>query len=358
MNLSSYPLDLKLRHTFQIARETRDIQNNVVVMLRDGDGVIGFGEAAPTRFFGEDVRSVARALGQSVDLLKQANPFHLEDITHLLKERFPGDASARAAIDIALYDLIGKKLNIPLYQLLGLKQPTEKVTSFTIGIDTLEKMCRKVDEAKDFPVLKIKAGFKEDMETLRELRKITKAVFRIDANTGWTLSEAREKLTLMENLGVELVEQPFPVGSIELLQKIRHYVKIPIFVDEDVKTARDIPAFSGAVDGINIKLMKCGGIREAIRMIHTARAHGLKIMIGCNIESSVSITAAAHLATLVDYIDLDGHLLVVNDPYTGVTADKGRLTLPAGDGLGVSPRSSETLSSLCKSDADKPFIRS
>lgn len=345
MNLSYYPLDLNLKHTFQIARETRDIQKNVVVLLKDTDGIVGVGEAAPTRFFGEEVKSVSSVLDQSIDLLKQANPFYLEDITLLLKERFPGDAAARAAIDIALYDMIGKKLKIPLFQLLGLKQPTTKVTSFTIGIDTLEKMCKKVDEAKDFPILKIKAGFQEDIETLRELRKITKAVFRVDVNTGWTFHEAREKLNCLENLGVELVEQPFPVGSIQLLQEIRRYTKTPIFVDEDIKEAKDIPAFSGAVDGINIKLMKCGGVREAIRMIHTARAHGLKIMIGCNIESSVSITAAAHLTPLVDYIDLDGHLLVANDPYTGVTVDKGRLTLPAGDGLGVSPRNDKTLSS-------------
>ena len=138
----------------------------------------------------------------------------------------------------------------------------------------------------------------------------------------------------MEELGVELVEQPFPIGSIEALKKVRRHVKIPVFADEDVKDSKDIPVLSDAVDGINIKLMKCGGIREAIRMISTARAHGLKIMIGCNIESSVSITAAAHLTPLVDYADLDGHLLVINDPYIGVTVDKGSLTLPEGDGLG------------------------
>ena len=139
----------------------------------------------------------------------------------------------------------------------------------------------------------------------------------------------------MEELGVELVEQPFPVGSNEALKKGQTLCKIPIFADEDVKDSKDIPVLSGAVDGINIKLMKCGGIREASRMIYIARAHGLKIMIGCNIESSVSITAAAHLTPLVDYADLDGHLLVTNDPYIGVAVDKGRLTLPDGDGLGV-----------------------
>jgi L-alanine-DL-glutamate epimerase-like enolase superfamily enzyme len=147
----------------------------------------------------------------------------------------------------------------------------------------------------------------------------------------------------MEGLGVELVEQPFPIGSIEALKRVRRHAKIPIFADEDARDSKDIYALSGAVDGINIKLMKCGGIREAIRMIHTARAHNLKIMIGCNIESSLSITAAAHLTPLVDYVDLDGHLLVTNDPYVGVTIDKGRLTLPEDSGLGVVPRHSMPL---------------
>ena len=338
MNLSFDALDLKLRHTFQIAREIRDVQNNIIVLLKDEDGITGLGEAAPTSFFGEDVKSVTEVLAQSIDLLKNADPFHIENTTTYLKNKFPKDATARAAIDIALHDLIGKKLKIPLYKLLGLNRKEVKTTSFTIGIDTREKMCKKVDEAKDFPILKIKVGIKNDMEILKELRKITKAVFRVDANTGWTVDEAIKKLNTMEELGVELVEQPFPVGSIEALKKVRRHVKIPVFADEDVKCSGDIPPLSDAVDGINIKLMKCGGIREALRMISTARAHGLKIMIGCNIESSMSITAAAHLTPLVDYADLDGHLLVTNDPYIGVTVDKGRLALPEGDGLGVKTR--------------------
>ena len=192
-----------------------------------------------------------------------------------------------------------------------------------------------MEDVKDFPILKIKVGIKNDIEILRELRKITKAVFRVDANTGWTVDEAIKKLNIMEGLGVELVEQPFPVGSVEALKKLKKHVKIPVFADEDVKESKDIPVLSDAVDGINIKLMKSGGIREAIRIIHTAQAHNLKIMIGCNIESSISITAAAHLTTLADYVDLDGHLLVTNDPYAGVAIDKGRLTLPKDNGLGV-----------------------
>lgn len=335
MKLSFYPLDLKLKHVFRIARNTNNLQNNMVVSLHDRDGISGFGEAAPTSFFGEDTKSVAGVFTMAAGLLGDVDPFQIEDITSGLAKKFPNDAAARAAIDMALYDIIGKRLRVPLYKLLGLKQDHTKVTSFTIGIDTLEKMCEKVEEAREFPVLKIKVGTKDDMEILKELRKITRATFRVDANTGWTVDEAVKKIRSMEELGVELVEQPFPVGSIESLKKIKQQVKIPVFADEDVRNSQDIPVLSNAVDGINIKLMKCGGIREAIRMIHTARAHNLKVMIGCNIESSLSITAAAHLTPLVDYIDLDGHLLITNDPYKGVIIHKGRLILPEDDGLGV-----------------------
>lgn len=335
MNLTYHPLDLKLRYTFQIAREVRDVQNNIIVHIKDEDGIIGLGEAAPTSFFGEDVSSVTSVLNQSVNLLKNIDPFQIEDITSLLKSRFPKGASARAAIDMAIYDIVGKKLKVPLYRLLGLNPKEPKITSFTIGIDTIENMCKKTAEARDLPILKIKVGFKNDIEMLKELRKITKAAFRIDANTGWTLDEAIKKINIMEGLGVELVEQPFPVGNIETLKKLKNSVSIPIFADEDVRDSKDIPRLSGAVDGINIKLMKCGGIREALRMIHTARALDLKTMIGCNIESSVSITAAAHLSPLIDYIDLDGHLLVTNDPYVGIMIEKGKISLPEGEGLGV-----------------------
>ncbi|MCF6158273.1 MAG: dipeptide epimerase [wastewater metagenome] len=335
MKLSFHPIALHLKHTFRIAREIRDVQNTVIIQLNDEDGICGYGEAAPTTFFGEDSNSVMETFGRAAGLLENADPFQIEDITARLAYTFPQDTAARAAIDMALHDLVARKLKIPLYKLFGLNQHDTRVTSFTIGIDTIEKMCEKVEEAKDFPVLKIKAGTRNDIEILEELRKITKAVFRVDANTGWTVNEAIEKLHIMEELGVELVEQPFPAGDIESLRKIRGQVKIPVFADEDVKISADIPGLLGVVDGINIKLMKCGGIREAVRMIHTARVHGLKIMIGCNIESSLSVTAAAHIMSLVDYVDLDGHLLITNDPYAGVMVNKGRLLLPEGNGLGV-----------------------
>jgi len=338
MNLTFSKFDLRLKHTFQISRESRDVQTVVIVFLSDEDGTFGIGEASPSSFFGESPQSVIKVLNQSVDLLKKADPFHREDITSDLKRIFPKDAAARAALDIALHDLVAKKLHTPLYGLFGLNHKHTKPTSFTIGIDTIENMCSKAEEVKDFPILKVKVGIEHDIEILQELRKATKAVFRVDANTGWTEDEAIRKIRLMEKLGVELVEQPFPVKSLDSLKRIKKQVKIPVFADEDLVDSKDIPRLSEAVDGINIKLMKCGGVLEALRIIHTARAHGLKIMIGCNIESSVSITAAAHLMPLVDYIDLDGNLLVTNDPYKGVTVKHGHLILPKENGLGIQKR--------------------
>ncbi|MCF6150243.1 MAG: dipeptide epimerase [Candidatus Kuenenia sp.] len=336
MKVSFHPLDLKLKHTFKISREAKDTQSNVIVSLIDEEGnTSGIGEAAPSLFFRENQTNVIEMFRQSAGLLRDKNPFDIEDITAQLKEKFPGNAAARAAIDIALHDLVSKTLKIPLYKLLGLNPHHAMVTSFTIGMDTMEKMCEKIEEVKDLPLLKIKVGCDDDVEILKELRKITMAVFRVDANTGWTEEGAIKRLHRMEELGVELVEQPFPIGNLESLARIKNKVKIPIFADEDVVDSKDIPRLINAVDGINIKLMKCGGIREALRMIHTARAHGLKIMVGCNIESSVSITAAAHLMSLADYIDLDGNLLVSNDPYEGVYFEKGWLSLPEREGLGV-----------------------
>lgn len=338
MRLSFHPLNLRLKQPFRIARETRNIQDNIIVSLHSEDGTIGYGEASPTSFFGEDIHSTTYVLARSVDMLKDTDPFLIEDITSCLHEAFPNKRAPLAAIDMALHDIIGKKLNIPLYKLLGLNGKITRITSYTIGIDSVEKMCEKVKEAKGFPVLKIKVGMTNDVEILKELRKLTDAVFRIDVNTGWTEEEAIRKLKIMEGLGVELVEQPLPVRNFLSLKRIKRRTNIPIFVDEDVRDSKDIHVLSDAVDGINIKLMKCGGIREAIRMIHTARAHGLKIMLGCNIESSVAITAAAHITSLVDYVDLDGNLLVTNDHYTGVKVANGRLILPEDSGLGIKVR--------------------
>jgi L-alanine-DL-glutamate epimerase-like enolase superfamily enzyme len=238
-----------------------------------------------------------------------------------------------------ILDWVGNRLGVPLYRLWGLDPGKTPVTTFSIGIDTPEVVKQKVAEAKDFPVLKIKVGRDNDAEILAAVREATDKRLRVDANEGWRDKEqALEKIRWLQGLGVELIEQPLPAAMIDETAWLRQRVDIPIIADEAIKRASDIPRLAGAYDGINIKLMKAGGIQEAIRMIHVARALGLKIMLGCMIESSVGISAAAHLSPLVDYADLDGNLLISNDPFVGVAVEDGRLILNDHPGLGVQER--------------------
>ncbi len=336
MRLSSETIRLDLLHPFRIAREVSDHKNNVLVRISDG-GLTGIGEAAPSRYYGEDAVSVLRALEEAPVQL-DGDPLGLEATTDRLVSRLPDDPSARAAVDIALHDLAAKRLGVPLYRWLGLDPGKTPVTSFTIGIDEPETVRRKVGEAAGYPALKIKLGSEKDLEIMGVIRSETDARIRIDANAGWTVDQAVEMVQCLSEFDVELVEQPLPPGSPEAWRRVREAASMPIIADESVLVSSDVPAMAGLVDGVNVKLMKCGGIREALRLIHTARAHGMRVMIGCMIESSVAITAAAHLSPLADYADLDGNLLISNDPFRGATVREGRLVLPEGQGIGVAPR--------------------
>lgn len=336
MHLRAETVRLDLIHPFRIAREVSDHRNNVVVRVTDGE-LTGVGEAAPSPYYGEDDGSVLRAL-EEVPALLGGSPFELEETMERLVSRLPEDSSARAAVDIALHDLAARRLGVPLYRWLGLDPAKTPVTSFTIGIDEPEAVRRKVREAAGYPALKIKLGSKKDLEIMRTIREESDARIRIDANAGWTADQALEMVERLSEFDVELVEQPLPPGSPNDWRRVREAAAMPIFADESVLVSSDVPALSGLVDGVNVKLMKCGGIREALRLIHTARAHGMGVMIGCMIETSAAITAAAHLSPLADYADLDGNLLIANDPFTGATVRKGRLVLPEGPGTGVAPR--------------------
>jgi L-alanine-DL-glutamate epimerase-like enolase superfamily enzyme len=254
------------------------------------------------------------------------------------RARVPGQASAEAAVDMALYDLAGQRVGVPVFELLGLDPRDAPETSFTIGLDRPEVVVRKVREASAYPVLKVKMGSDDDREILRAVRDTTRQRLRVDANEGWTPADALERLEWLAGLGVELVEQPLPAGMIAETRELRRHSPLPFYADEGVHRAGDIPALAGAYDGINIKLMKCGGLGEALRMIAVARAHGLRVMIGCMIESSLAITAAAHLSPLADTADLDGNLLLASDPFVGATVVDGRIVLPDAPGLGVTPR--------------------
>jgi L-alanine-DL-glutamate epimerase-like enolase superfamily enzyme len=252
-----------------------------------------------------------------------------------------GQRSAEAAVDMALHDLAGHRLGVPLYELFGLDRSQAPQTSFTIGMDAPDVVARKVREAAAYPILKVKMGSADDREVLTAVRDTTDRPVRVDANEGWTPAEAVERLRWLARMGVEFVEQPLPADQIDQTRALRRQSPLPFYADESVHRAEDIPRLAGAFDGINIKLMKCGGLAEARRMIAVARAHGLKVMLGCMIESSVAITAAAHISPLVDTADLDGNLLLDHDPFSGATVADGRIVLPDLPGLGVRPRANQ-----------------
>ena len=335
MILTAKPLNLTLRHAFATSRSTQHIAENVLLEIRDGE-LTGLGEAAPIKFYNQTQASCIRALNAMAKRIERRDPFDLESILADLRARFPNEPSAIAAVDIALHDLLGKKLGVPLWKWWGLDPKKTPQTSFTIGIDSLEKVVAKVAEAAKYPVLKIKIGVANDLDILREVRKLVpKKLLRVDANCGWSVKETIQKAKTLEALGIEFLEQPIPAGSNAALKKIKNAIGLPLMTDESSLVPGDIPALAGCVDGINIKLVKCGGLREGLKMIHLARACGLKIMLGCMIESSVLIGAAAQLAPLADYADLDGNVLIADDPFSSVKLDKkAKLILNDRPGIG------------------------
>lgn len=334
MKLSWRHIDLKLTHTFTIARSSHDVEPCVILEL-EHDGITGYGEAAPSERYGENAPTVVDFL-KHVDLSRFDDPSQLDEILSYVDAVAPRNTSAKAAVDIALHDWIGKKLGIPLWKMWGLQKERTPVTSFTIGIDSLTMIEKKVKEAERYPILKVKVGVTNDEEIIRTIRKVTDKVIRVDANEGWKSKEqARDKILWLEEQAVEFIEQPMPAHDLDGTAWVRGQVHIPLIADENVTTLFDVPHLQGAFDGINIKLMKSTGLREAMRMIHTAKAMKMKIMLGCMIESSVAISAAAQLSPMADYADLDGNVLITNDPFSGVTLSEGKLVLNEKPGLGV-----------------------
>ncbi len=336
LHLTAQPIDLKLTTPFRISRGVQQTASNVLVEMPYQDQ-IGYGEAAPNHYYGETRETVLACLASFGDSLGD-DPFRIEEITRRLDQRVRLNPAAKAAVDMALYDLVGKTLNVPLYKLLGLSPAQAAQTSFTIGIDTPENMANKALLARDYPILKIKVGTPNDLDNLKAIREVSSATIRVDANTAWTPKEAIKMIQAIEPYNIEFVEQPTAPRDLEGLRLIRENVSVPIIADESCVAVEDIPRLVGCVDGVNFKLMKSGGISNVLKMIHVARAHNLRVMIGCMIESSLAITAAAHLTPLVDYADLDGHVLIDNDPFEGVKVEQGKLVLPDAPGLGVRKR--------------------
>lgn len=326
---------LDLAHTWTISRNSSDFKQNVFVKL-EKDGIIGYGEAAPNVRYGENAELTTKRINEAKPIFKQTEFFQYIDIKNELDETILDQSCAKAALDIALMDWVGKSLNVPLYKLWGLDTANAPKTSFSIGIDTNEMIKQKVREAAPYPLLKVKVGTDRDEEIINAVRSVTDKPIRVDANEGWkTKEEALEKIQWLAGQGVEFIEQPMPSDMIEETAWLRERVDMPIVADEAVKSAADIPKLAMAYDGINIKLMKSGGTLEALRMIQMAKALKMKIMLGCMIESSVAISAAAHLAPYVDWADLDGNLLISNDPYSGVKVKEGRFVYNDKPGLGV-----------------------
>jgi len=339
MKMSYEPVDLHPRHTFKIAIQemSGDVFENVIVRL-EHEGATGWGEAAPFFIYGENRATVTAALESLRPLIERApGPWAAEKLMREMDGALALNYSVKAAVDCALYDLMGKLCGQPLYRLLGLDPTATPLSSFTIGIDSPEVVRLKVREVKDYPVLKIKVGGPADLESLAVVRQeAPHAVIRVDANCGWQPHQALALIEKLVDYGVEFVEQPLPPHEVEGMRWLREHSPLPLMADESCERLNDIPRCVGLFDAINIKLVKCGGVRHALKMIACARAHGLKIMLGCMVSSSLSITAAAHLSPLTDYPDLDGNLLLARDPFTGVTVKDGWLILPGGPGLGVS----------------------
>jgi L-alanine-DL-glutamate epimerase-like enolase superfamily enzyme len=327
-------------HPFVIARGGASEHRLIRVRVIDDDGVEGWGEAAPNRFYGETVDTALGALARLTPIVESADPWSLEDVELEMNRALRFNGSVKSAISAALYDLAGKRLGVPVYKLWGLDPAKAPLSSFTIGIAaTDDELRERVAQAAAYPVLKVKLGTDHDAQIIRTVREAAPTkVLRVDANAAWTAKQALGMVDVLVECGVEYVEQPLPAHDLDGLRFVRDRSALPVIADESCVVSTDIARLVGVVDGINIKLSKCGGLREALRMIATARSHGMLVMCGCMIETSLGITAAAHFAPLLDYADFDGAALLADDPYVGATIAGGRIAIPTDPGLGVRKR--------------------
>jgi len=334
VRLHREPLDLHTAYPFRIATGTRTHHDNLLVRI-EHDGIEGWGEASPSHYYGENRPIMEVALDAWAPHLGD-DPFALEAIERRLHHALQGHHAAHAALDMALHDWIGKKLGLPVWRLLGLDAAATPVSCVTLGMAEPAEMERKLEGVLDFPRIKVKLGAPGDVDNLRRIRKRYTGLLQVDANTAWSAADAVRVLREIEPLGIELVEQPVAREDLDGLRWVRERSGIPVFADECCHTLRDLGNLRGRVDGVNLKIMKSGGIREMLRMIHAARALGLKIMLGSMVESSLALSAAAQLGPLVDYLDLDGHWLLREDPFVGAPRDLGKIVLSDQPGLGVS----------------------
>lgn len=335
LEMKFFPYELKLRHVFTVATYSRTTTPDVQVEITY-DGVTGYGEASMPQYLGQTVQSVTAFL-QKVDLSQFNDPFQLEDILAYVDSLSPSDTAAKAAVDIALHDLVGKLLGAPWYKIWGLNKDKAPSTTFTIGIDTADVVKQKTREcANQFNILKVKLGRENDKEMIETIRSVTDLPIAVDINQGWKDKEkAIDEIFWLKEHGIVMVEQPMPKELRDDIAWLTEKSPLPIFADEAIQRLKDIKNVAGAYSGINIKLMKCTGMHEAWKMLNYARAIGMKVMVGCMTETSCAVSAAAQLSPAVDFADLDGNLLISNDRFKGMEVVKGKITLPDRPGIGV-----------------------
>ncbi len=336
LNLVFEPYELKLRHAFNLAKSSRTTTPDVQVRI-EMDGLVGYGEASMPPYLGESVESVTKFLS-SLDLSQFTDPFRIEDIHQYMESVAPDNRAAKASVDIALHDLTGKIMGQPWYKIWGLDPAKAPSTSYTIGIDKADVVRQKVDEADPYNVLKVKMGLDNDRELVEIIRSKTDRPICVDANQGWSDTEkALEMCHWLADRNCLFVEQPMPKEMIDETAWLRERSPLPIIADEFFQRLPDVRRAAGAYDGINIKLMKSTGLHEAYQMAVLARALGMKVMVGCMTETSCAVTAAAQIAPLVDWADLDGNLLIANDLFDGLKIVDGKVTIPDRPGIGVVP---------------------
>lgn len=334
MKLSYMPYELQLRHAFNLAKYSRTTTPDVQVQI-ELDGIVGYGEASMPPYLGESVESVCKFLSQ-VDLSQFSDPFRMEEILDYVDGIAPNNRAAKASIDIALHDLLGKIMGQPWYKIWGLSPEKAPCTSFTIGIDKADVVRQKVLEAEPYKVLKVKMGLDNDKELVEIIRSMTDRPICVDANQGWSdKHKALEMIEWLYDKNCLFVEQPMPKEMLDETAWLREHSNLPIIADEAFQRLGDIKRFHGVYDGINIKLMKSTGLHEAYQMVTLARALDMKIMVGCMTETSCAVTAAAQISPLVDWADLDGNLLIANDRFDGIKIVNGQVTIPDRPGIGV-----------------------
>lgn len=335
MHLTFEPYELKLKHVFTVSSFSRSTTPDVQVRI-DYDGYTGYGEASMPPYLGQTVESVCSFL-KKVDLEQFPDPFCIDDILTYIDSLSDGDSAAKAAVDIALHDLAGKIIGAPWHRMLGLNPEKTPNTTYTIGIDTDEMVKLKTREvAGQFKILKVKLGTPRDREMIRAIREVSDLPIAVDVNQGWkNKKKALDEIFWLKEQGIVMVEQPMPKEMLDANAWLTERSPLPTFADEAIQRLKDIPAIKGAYTGINIKLMKCTGMREAWKMMNYARAEGMKVMIGCMTETSCAIAAAAQLSPAVDFADLDGNLLIANDIFRGPTVVDGKITLNQLPGIGI-----------------------